>query len=88
MLKNNVRFIIKFYSISNTAIFLIPKVWFLRSKSMVFAFQKYGFCIPKVWFLHSKSMVFAFQKYGFYIPKVWFLHFVQLVLYLKATYIL
>ena len=66
MLKNNVRFIIKFYSISNTAIFLIPKVWFLR----------------------SKSMVFAFQKYGFYIPKVWFLHFVQLVLYLKATYIL
>ena len=33
-------------------------------------------------------MVFAFQKYGFRIPKVWFLHFVQLVLYLKATYIL
>ena len=55
---------------------------------MVFAFQKYGFCIPKVWFLRSKSMVFAFQKYGFCVPKVWFLHFVQLVLYLKATYIL
>ena len=55
---------------------------------MVFAFQKYGFRIPKVWFLRSKSMVFAFQKYGFYVPKVWFLHFVQLVLYLKATYIL
>ena len=73
MLKSNVRFIIKFYSISNTAIF---------------KFQKYGFRIPKVWFLHSKSMVFAFQKYGFYVPKVWFLHFVQLVLYLKATYIL
>ena len=73
MLKSNVRFIIKFYSISNTAISL---------------FQKYGFCVPKVWFLHSKSMVFAFQKYGFCIPKVWFLHFVQLVLYLKATYIL
>ena len=66
MLKSNVRFIIKFYSISNTAIF---------------KFQKYGFRVPKVWFLHSKSMVFAFQKYGF-------LHFVQLVLYLKATYIL
>ena len=73
MLKSNVRFIIKFYSISNTAIL---------------TFQKYGFCVPKVWFLHSKSMVFAFQKYGFCIPKVWFLHFVQLVLFLKATYIL
>ena len=88
MLKSNVRFIIKFYSISNTAIFKfqkygfrVPKVWFSRSKSMVFAFQKYGFCVPKVWFSRSKSMVFAFQKYGF-------LHFVQLVLYLKATYIL
>jgi len=33
-------------------------------------------------------MVFAFQKYGFGVTKVWFLHFVQLVLYLKATYIL
>ena len=72
MLKSNVRFIIKFYSISNTAIFLfqkygfcVPKVWFLHSKSMVFAFQKYGFCIPKVWFLHSKSMVFAFRTVGF-----------------------
>ena len=53
---------------------------------MVFAFQKYGFCVPKVWFLRTKSMVFAFPKYGFCIPKVWFLHFVQLVLYLKATY--
>ena len=73
MLKSNVRFIIKFYSISNTAIF---------------KFQKYGFRVPKVWFSRSKSMVFAFQKYGFRIPKVWFLHFVQLVLYLKATYIL
>ena len=73
MLKSNVRFIIKFYSISNTAIFKFPK---------------YGFYVPKVWFLHSKSMVFAFQKYGFRVPKVWFLHFVQLVLYLKATYIL
>ena len=73
MLKSNVRFIIKFYSISNTAIF---------------KFQKYGFRVPKVWFSRSKSMVFAFQKYGFCVPKVWFLHFVQLVLYLKATYIL
>ena len=71
MLKSNVRFIIKFYSISNTAIF---------------KFQKYGFRVPKVWFLRTKSMVFAFPKYGFCIPKVWFLHFVQLVLYLKATY--
>ena len=55
---------------------------------MVFTYQKYGFCVPKVWFLHSQSMVFAFQKYGFCIPKVCFLHFVQLVLFLKATYIL